>query len=627
MTVPALAQTNPTVAACGLPTEGTIWATVTYTLTADCVQTGLISIVNATPPKVVTINGGGYTITGGSSDFIRGSGTLNLNDLTLDGQNVERIQPIHVDTLNLNRVTVTRFNSGPALSTSTGSLNNVLLSWNSSGTLSLGGNGTAVHAGPTTSHTWNNVVMHNNLGRGGAISLRAGASLTTNGCLTLSGNAPYDVYAPDGTTWTDNSTGACSGTIGNGGQAPSTPSLMACGFPAAGNLDTSATYRLKADCQLSGVYYISEDVDIRIIGNARALRASCSDSCIITAASSSLHLENVALEGIRIFNWGDIRGQHIRVSGSTTDFVFNVGEARFSNALFTGNTAGSASGRSVALAYNAYQRGFTSFSDSTFRDNSGGLGLLATFGAVIELKGCIHFENNAPVDTYIYPGQGGTVNDNRASNCDQPITDPLIQPAVTSAQAIEAADAKEDINPPPPTATPGFRQTLSDLPPAITVRNWVVGAQGQRVGADGVGRQDLIARGIRDAVDMWGYITPGTEVCFEQAGRIVFLDAAYSPRRLVDLTAFRRDGQTCTTIDRAGTVVLLDGTPVEAECQLTTRDVLNLRATPVDGTIIGLIAAGRALRAIEQRDGYYRVNLDGRDAWVSAEYVSESGDC
>jgi len=139
MTVPALAQTNPTVAACGLPTEGTIWATVTYTLTADCVQTGLISIVNATPPKVVTINGGGYTITGGSSDFIRGSGTLNLNDLTLDGQNVERIQPIHVDTLNLNRVTVTRFNSGPALSTSTGSLNNVLLSWNSSGTLSLGG--------------------------------------------------------------------------------------------------------------------------------------------------------------------------------------------------------------------------------------------------------------------------------------------------------------------------------------------------------------------------------------------------------------------------------------------------------------------------------------------------------
>ena len=31
---------NPPVAACGLPAEGCIVASVTYTLTADCTQTG-----------------------------------------------------------------------------------------------------------------------------------------------------------------------------------------------------------------------------------------------------------------------------------------------------------------------------------------------------------------------------------------------------------------------------------------------------------------------------------------------------------------------------------------------------------------------------------------------------------
>lgn len=110
-----------------------------------------------------------------------------------------------------------------------------------------------------------------------------------------------------------------------------------------------------------------------------------------------------------------------------------------------------------------------------------------------------------------------------------------------------------------PISGSGFRQTLNELPPDIRVRNWAYGAQGQRVGADGVGRQDLIDRGIVDAIDMWGYITPGVEVCFRRTGgtRIVFLDAAYAPRRLFDLRAFRRNGWTCTRIDRAGTVVLL----------------------------------------------------------------------
>ncbi|MDE2774303.1 MAG: fibronectin type III domain-containing protein [Chloroflexota bacterium] len=109
-----------------------------------------------------------------------------------------------------------------------------------------------------------------------------------------------------------------------------------------------------------------------------------------------------------------------------------------------------------------------------------------------------------------------------------------------------------------PSATP-IRDTLNYLPAGIQVSNWVDGAQGQRVGAAGVGRADVIEQGLLDAVDVWGFVTPGVEVCFNQPGRVVFLDAAYAPRQLFDLPAYQRDGMTCTTIDSAGTVVLLRG--------------------------------------------------------------------
>ena len=60
-----------------------------------------------------------------------------------------------------------------------------------------------------------NVVVRNNFGSGGAIVLRAGSALTTTGCLTLSGNMPYNVFDPFN-RWTDESTGPCRGAIGNG---------------------------------------------------------------------------------------------------------------------------------------------------------------------------------------------------------------------------------------------------------------------------------------------------------------------------------------------------------------------------------------------------------------------------
>ena len=178
------------MAACGLPAEAegenSIKASVTYTLTADCEQTGEIAIANAPagdPKFEVTINGGGHMITGGAFVFFEGRfSILNLNNVTIDGGDIERTEVISVGTLNVTDVTFTRASSGSMLASGQVNLNNVLLAYNFSTTNNLGGNGTAVHAGPNTTHAWNNVVLRNNIGNGGAISLLAGATLTTTGC-------------------------------------------------------------------------------------------------------------------------------------------------------------------------------------------------------------------------------------------------------------------------------------------------------------------------------------------------------------------------------------------------------------------------------------------------------------
>ncbi len=347
---PALAQTNPPVAACGLPAEGNIFASVTYTLSADCVQTGRLAIASGNPKNSVTVNGNGHTITGGAFLlFFGNSAALNLNNVTIAGATGDVIQ---VETLNASNTTFTGI-IGVAVSAQQSNLNNVLFSRNSSNSFQLGGNAVSLNVRNTTSHTLTNVVFRNNIGNGGAAVVHSGGTLTTNGCLTLSGNAPYDVYVIEGGTWTDNSTGPCSGTIGNGGQAAiPPPQLMACGFPAPGNLDVSATYTLTADCDLNGVYYISEDVSINIGGNGRALRSSRTNYSFYISATSSLRLENIALEGVRILNYGDFKAERIKIS-AVVDGMANVGEARFTNALFEGNRANSPSSRSVALAYKA----------------------------------------------------------------------------------------------------------------------------------------------------------------------------------------------------------------------------------------------------------------------------------
>ena len=185
-----------------------------------------------------------------------------------------------------------------------------------------------------------------------------------------------------------------------------------------------------------------------------------------------------------------------------------------------------------------------------------------------------------------------------------------------------------------PTPKPHV-DTLRALPAEIEVNNWPHGAQGKRVRGAEIGVKALLDHGVVDAIDVWGYVGSGVEVCFQRFGTIVFLDAAYSPRRQSDLPGYQRNGMTCATIDRAGTVVLLRAdapltkpTPKIrlSNCMVRLKYDLNFRATPA-GDIIGVLPAFIRLTAFEHRGGWYFVDYHGRRGWVSARYVQPQGDC
>ncbi len=207
----------------------------------------------------------------------------------------------------------------------------------------------------------------------------------------------------------------------------------------------------------------------------------------------------------------------------------------------------------------------------------------------------------------------------------------------------------DDDEPPKPTATP-IRDTLNHLPPSIQVNNWVDGAQGQQVDAVSVGRADVIPHHeIINAVNIWSYVTPGIEVCFDQPGRLLFVDSVYPPVDPVSLPAYQREGMTCATIDSAGTVVLLrshGGAPSAqsiqpaqpnryrashsqalSDCEVRPWANLKFRHSPPDGSVRGVTSVRDWLPASEKRHGYFKVRLWDVDGWISGDYVATRGDC
>ena len=149
--------------------------------------------------------------------------------------------------------------------------------------------------------------------------------------------------------------------------------------------------------------------------------------------------------------------------------------------------------------------------------------------------------------------------------------------------------------------------------------------------------QEVLDAGVIDAVDVWGYAEQDYEVCFAAVGDLLFLDAATSPRQVSSLPADHRDGMTCVSINRAGTIVLvassanaLDSVEQERElevCEVTTNYILNFRASPGGERILALIPYRTTLAASARTAEWFQVTYLGAVGWISAAHVSMQGAC
>ncbi len=199
--------------------------------------------------------------------------------------------------------------------------------------------------------------------------------------------------------------------------------------------------------------------------------------------------------------------------------------------------------------------------------------------------------------------------------------------------------------------------TCPNLPAGIAVRGHSpFSTQCQQVSEASVGNADLMARGIIDAVDVWGNVEAEVEVCFNQPGKLYFLDAATSPRSQSELPAERIDGMTCGRIKRVGTVALISAgdaasesqpeAPASADqpdeppalfvppgeapyiCQLVAGDIINLRSdSGTEAMVLAEIPTFSLLVPQNRTKDWFQVTFDGQLGWVSKEYVFQSVGC
>ena len=204
-----------------------------------------------------------------------------------------------------------------------------------------------------------------------------------------------------------------------------------------------------------------------------------------------------------------------------------------------------------------------------------------------------------------------------------------------SSSSSSVASASDDQVP-----APLIIPTCLSLPDHISVSNITHLTQCQQVNAAGIGNAAVLDLGFRDGVDIWGWVLHDTQICFEgSSGSFRFLDAATAPRAVSELPAFLgENGMICATINRAGTVALVNGPPVPAPsptppvyqslsgCMVTTTFILNFRAAPA-GDVIGAVPYNATLTALERTDGWFKVDYHGAQGWIAAEYVEPIGTC
>ncbi len=208
------------------------------------------------------------------------------------------------------------------------------------------------------------------------------------------------------------------------------------------------------------------------------------------------------------------------------------------------------------------------------------------------------------------------------------------------------------ISAPAATAIPTPTLVPDQPTPAVEpVKGWVLFSdradiKSNEVDASGVGVAHIVEMGFLTALDIWSEVGWGVTACHTDYsnGNFVFLDAAGMPREAVTWPAAPHiEGMACTYIETPGTVVLLRADPWQEpatptpdpnelvfgpvaleDCQLITRDMVNLRAEEW-GDVLNIIPYETELTASEASDEFFKVIFEEQEGWVHRDWVTITG--
>lgn len=162
-----------------------------------------------------------------------------------------------------------------------------------------------------------------------------------------------------------------------------------------------------------------------------------------------------------------------------------------------------------------------------------------------------------------------------------------------------------------------------------------------------IGNADALSLGIIHAVDVYTYDPTGAthrffdtpvHVCLQGTGDLYILGASQSPRALshIDTAFVDPDGFTCGVLGEPGTLMLVDSrtnnptnpSVVGSGCTLTATHNLNLRSEPnTSSEVLAVLPFNTSMQGLEQVQGWFHVQTDMGEGWVSADYVVPSATC
>ncbi|MCY3575049.1 MAG: hypothetical protein OXG92_15085 [Chloroflexi bacterium] len=228
-------------------------------------------------------------------------------------------------------------------------------------------------------------------------------------------------------------------------------------------------------------------------------------------------------------------------------------------------------------------------------------------------------------------------------------------PCDLGAESVYVQGSGPRISAPVATAIPTSTSVPDQPTPTVApVQGWVLysdrdGIKANEVNAAGIGIAHIIEMGFLTAIDIWSEVGWGVTACHTDYsnGNFEFLDAAGMPRQAVPWPAAPHiNGMACTYIETPGTIVLLRADPWQEpatptpdpdapvfgpvpleDCQLITRDMVNLRAEEW-GDVLNIIPYETELTASESSEEFFKVTFEEQEGWVHRDWVTiTAGDC